>query len=320
MKILVLGGSYFYGRVFVMLASKESREQTDAAKQKTPGMHEITVLNRGTYSMEDYGVRQVTGDRHDSRVLEACGDDYDAVVDFCAYEKGDVRLVAEHLPGRIGQYILVSTVDVYQRGTGGWKTEETPFEYRQIPGEAGAYIAGKVALEEEIRQVCKERQIAYTVLRPAILYGPYNYAPRESVYIQMMLKNHVLPRLTDADGRFQFIYVKDAAQAILNCLGNERAYGQAYNLCQDEIMTYDHFFQALKDAAEPEISACVQEIELSVEAAEAQGILVPFPAREEETELCDNKKSKTELSLCYTDLSEGMRKTYRAFRNVLLEG
>ncbi len=318
MKILVLGGSYFYGRVFVMLASKEGREQTDAAKQGTHGMHEITLLNRGTYSMEDYGVRQVTGDRHDSKALEACGDDYDAVVDFCAYEKGDVRFVAEHLPGRIGQYILVSTVDVYRRGMGIRKTEETPFEYRQIPGEAGAYIAGKVALEEEIIQVCKERRIAYTVLRPAILYGPYNYAPRESVYIQMMLKNHALPRFTDADGRFQFVYVKDAAQAVLNCLGNERAYGQAYNLCQDETVTYDRFFQVLQEAAEPEVPACLQEIEISVEDAETQGVLVPFPARKEETELCDNKKSKTELGMCYTDLTEGMRKTYHAFRNVYL--
>ena len=38
MKILVIGGSYFYGRVFVMLTAPQ---------------HEITVVNRGTYSMAD---------------------------------------------------------------------------------------------------------------------------------------------------------------------------------------------------------------------------------------------------------------------------
>lgn len=47
MKILVIGGSYFYGRVFVMQAVKE---------------HDITVLNRGTYSMENLGVKQIKGD------------------------------------------------------------------------------------------------------------------------------------------------------------------------------------------------------------------------------------------------------------------
>ncbi|MBP3477099.1 MAG: NAD-dependent epimerase/dehydratase family protein [Lachnospiraceae bacterium] len=306
MKILVLGGSYFYGRVFVMLAS-----QMDC-------LYEITVLNRGTYSMEDFGVTQITGDRHDRNVLEACADDYDVVVDFCAYEAGDVRSVLEYLPGKIRQYILISTVDVYQRGTGGMKAEDTAFEYRHIPGEAGAYIAGKVALEEEVRQVCTERQIAYTVLRPAILYGPYNYAPRESAYIQLMLQNHALPQFTDADGRFQFVYVKDAAQAILNCIGNEKTYGQAYNLCQDEIVTYDSFFHALKEAAEPEVTESLQEIALPIDVAMAQGVSVPFPATKEETELCDNGKSKAELGMTYTDFKEGMKKTYRAFRNVYL--
>ena len=47
MKLLVIGGSYFYGRVFVMEAAKA---------------HEITVWNRGTYSMEAFGVRQIRAD------------------------------------------------------------------------------------------------------------------------------------------------------------------------------------------------------------------------------------------------------------------
>lgn len=303
MKILVLGGSYFYGRVFVMLASQI-------------GTHEITVLNRGTYSMAEYGVKQITGDRHSREAIEACAEDYDAVVDFCAYEAGDVRFVLEHLLGQVGQYILISTVDVYQRGTGVVKSESAPLEKRQFAGEAGAYIAGKVALEEELRQACGARRTAYTVLRPAILYGPYNYAPRESVYIQMLVCNHVLPRFRDADGSFQFVYVKDAAQAAVNCLGNEKTYGQAYNLCQDQIVTYGSFLDALKEAAEPEVTAALQEVETTVEEAEAQGVPIPFPARAQETELCDNAKSREELGMVYTDFQEGIRRTYRAFRNV----
>ena len=36
----------------------------------------------------------------------------------------------------------------------GLKGEETPLETRPLPGEAGAYIAGKVALEREVREEC----------------------------------------------------------------------------------------------------------------------------------------------------------------------
>ena len=304
--LLVIGGSYFYGRVFVMEAAREYSE------------YHITVLNRGTYSMEEFGAVQVTGDRHDTDVLAACDRDYDAVIDFCAYEAGDVETVVRGILGNVGQYILISTVDVYERGSGVVKTEEHPLEQRIFAGESGVYIAGKVALEEELRRVCKARQIPYTVLRPAILYGPYNYAPRESAYIRMMLTGHVLPHFTDADGRFQFVYVKDAAHAILHAIGNENAYEQAYNLCQDEVLTYDSFFRTLQDVAEPEIRADLQEISLTIDSAVTQQIPVPFPATVNETELCSNEKSKKELGTEYIDFREGMRRTYQAFKHVFM--
>ncbi len=301
MRLLVIGGSYFYGRVFVMEAAKE---------------HDITVLNRGTYSMEEFGVTQVKGERHDAEAFAACKNDYDAVIDFCAYEAGDVDFVVKHLPGGIGQYILISTVDVYERGSGVVKTEDCAMERRSFAGEAGAYIGGKVALEDELRQVCGERGVPYTVLRPAILYGPYNYAPRESAYIRMMIADHVLPRFIDAKGRFQFVYVKDAAQAVLRTIGNKNAYGQSYNLCQDGEVTYESFFGMLKKVAQPETVQALQEISITVDSAVAQQVPVPFPATEEETELCSNVKSKEGLGMTYTDFEEGMRRTYNAFSRV----
>lgn len=302
MKLLVIGGSYFYGRVFVMEAAKE---------------HTVTVWNRGTYSMADFGVRQIKGDRHERTA--ACEEDWDAVIDFCAYALGDVRNTVENMTGKIRQYVLISTVDVYERDPDVVKTEDTRLEERTFAGEAGAYIVGKVAAERELAAVCAERKIPYTVLRPAILYGPYNYAPRESAYIQMLLQNHALPRFADADGRFQFVYVKDAAQAILKCLGNEKACGQAYNLCGDQVLTYDDFFEALKQAAESEDLLGLNEVTITVEQAVGQGVPLPFPATAAETHLCDNDKGKRELGLVYTELAEGMRRTYRAFRNVYLQ-
>lgn len=299
MKLLVIGGSYFYGRVFVMEAAKD---------------HEITVWNRGTYSMAQFGVREVKAHRHERPFV--CDEDFDAVVDFCAYEAGDVRKTVENCTGHVGQYVLISTVDVYRRDSTVVNTEESPLEERPLPGEAGAYIAGKVALEEELPRVCGARGIPFTVLRPAILYGPYNYAPRESAYIQMLLQNRALPQIADADGRFQFVYVKDAAQAILKCLGNEKAFGQAYNLCQEQVFTYELFFAALKRAAFPADLEGLSEISLTADAAQRQGIPTPFPLTAQETQLCDNEKGRRELGLTYLDFAEGMERTYRAFRAV----
>ncbi len=223
MRILVIGGSYFYGRVFVM---------------QTAAQHEITVVNRGTYSMADMGVAQLVGDRRDSSVWRKLTQSYDVVVDFCAYKAGDIQKVLDNMPTKPSQYIAVSTVDVYRRGVGGYKTEDTPYEDRQLPGESGEYIAGKVALEKELRQVCVEWGIDWTVLRPGILYGPYNYAPRESVYIQMMVQQHILPRIMDADGRFQLVYVKEVAEVIQIFLMTSQTYKKAYNICRKAPETY----------------------------------------------------------------------------------
>lgn len=300
MKILVLGGSYFYGRVFTMLAAKN---------------HEITVLNRGTYSMEDFGVKQITGDRHDEKVLRqlaASVTEFDAVVDFCGYGPGDVASVVEHLPGKTKQYIFISTVDVYERGIQGLKDEGTPYETRSIEGEAGEYIRGKVALEQELKEICLQRGIGYTILRPAVLYGPYNYAPRESVFIQIALQNRLLPEITDATGKFQFTYVKDGAEAIEKCLLNKSTYGQAYNLCGDEILDYGKFIAGLEQA----MPIPCKRIQMTVQEAGAQGIPLPFAVFEEETELYSNEKSKKELGMVYTSFQEGMKKTYRAFKGV----
>lgn len=309
MKILVLGGSYFYGRVFTMLAAKK---------------HEITVLNRGTYSMEDFGVRQIKGDRHDEKVLDqlaALKTEFDAVVDFCGYVPGDVASVVEHLPGKTKQYVFISTVDVYERGTGKFKNEEAPYENRSVEGEAGEYIHGKVILEQELKEICRQKGIAYTVLRPAVLYGPYNYAPRESVFIQIALQNHLLPEITDAEGEFQFTYVKDGAEAIEKCLLNERTYGQAYNLCGDEVLDYRKFITGLEQAIQGDMTENSNEqsynrIQMTVQEAAAQGIPLPFAVYEGETELYSNEKSKKELGMVYTSFQEGMKKTYRAFKGV----
>lgn len=297
MNILVIGGSYFYGRVFVMLATKE---------------HSVTVVNRGTYSMEEFDAGQVKGDRHDPAVWQQCREHYDAIVDFCAYNAGDVECVLENLAGSVSQYILISTVDVYRRGTGLLLDETAPLEDRRFPGETGAYIAGKVTLEREVREQCENREIAWTVLRPAILYGPYNYAPRESLYIRMAVQEHVLPEITDADGHFQLVYVKDGAEAIMRCLGNPVSYRQVYNICQDGNTDYNALFTGLKQAAKEEVAS----VPMIAASAAERGIPLPFPVYAGESEDYSNEKGKQELGLTYTAVTEGLARTYRAFEGI----
>ena len=111
MRILVIGGTYFLGKVFVDMVKDE---------------HELTLLNRGSMPAPE-GVKTIICDRHD---VEALRNVYDVIVDFAAYQPGDIRGIVEAIPGDVKgmRYIFISTTDVYARGTGKELDEDAPFE------------------------------------------------------------------------------------------------------------------------------------------------------------------------------------------------
>ena len=286
MNILVLGGSYFLGKHFVEMAHKE---------------HTLTVFNRGSHPLDMEDVTELVGDRQVPAALSGLdGLSFDAVVDFCAYEKGDIAMVCEALKGQIGQYVLISTCDVYERGLGRLLDETTPFEALDFQGENGAYIRGKVALEQEL-VACGDRYgFVTTSLRPAILYGPDNYAPRENVYFNWICQAGQILQPKDATGEFQMVYVEDAVKAIMATLGNEKAYNRAYNLA-GAIDTYD----TLGDALEQVVAQPFEKVTLSVKEITQQKISLPFPLTLEESNRYDGKAA-LELIGAYTPLAEGM--------------
>lgn len=297
MKVLVIGGSYFLGRVFVMLASKE---------------HELTLINRGTYSMSQFGVTEYKLDRNDIEALKQLPkEDYDVVVDFCAYNPNEVKKVITYLPGNIQKYVLISTVDVYERGIEGKKAEETPWSTVLYEGKEGAYIHGKIQLEKELIKECKEKKISYAILRPAIIYGPYNYAPRESEYIREIIQKGKVIFPENADGKFQFVYVKDVANAILQIMQKDEE-EQIYNICSSEISDYSSFLDVLK-----KVSTYPFEIEyVTVKQLRQNRMHEPFPLTKEDTELYDGTKFEKDFGFQYITLEEGMQRTFKAFENV----
>lgn len=298
MKILVIGGSYFLGRVFTMLASKE---------------HELTLLNRGNISMERYGVRQYRSDRRDTkRLSEFPAENYDAIVDFCAYQPGDIKTIAENLPRfpeLVKKYIFISTVDVYERNVTYIKGEETPLSAIRYGGEIGDYIYGKICLEKELKNICETTGVEYTIIRPSIIYGPNNYAPRESVYIKQIARGEKVYYPKDALGRFQLVYVKDVVEAILLACQNTPSH--EYNVCPNVMIGYTEFMQVLQNVSD----LPVELVPITTEEAIRQNIHLPFPLTEAETELYSGEKIQRELNLVYTPLEKGMEKTFFAFRD-----
>lgn len=293
MKILMIGGSYFLGRLCTMKFAKN---------------WDCTLVNRGHYSMKDYGVKEYVFDRHDSDSWKQLPEEeFDAVIDFCAYQPGDIQTVIESYRGRFRHYVLISTVDVYKRQTGVLKTEEHPLETRHFEGEIGNYITGKVLVEKELLTLSKLHDIPYTILRPGNIYGPFNYAPRESLLIERAVKGLPLFSLYDASLPFQMVYVDDVVQAIEKVI-ERKSYYEIYNVIHDEMITYASINQVLK-TCQPDVLIEDHSIE---EAIQLQYPL-PYPLFYEEMEYVQGNKITKQLDFEYTPFQTGMTKTYQAF-------
>jgi nucleoside-diphosphate-sugar epimerase len=295
-KVLVIGGSAFTGRVFSILASKDSE-------------YELHLVNRGNFPLNLDNVKHYECDRHDElgflRILPDIK--FDALVDFCAYNANEVLTVMKALKGRFGQYIFFSTSSVYEPGDRRIK-REGDLLISPIGGDIVAdYIMGKVRLEHELVEMSLQIDIPYTILRPSFIYGPFNYAPRESFFIEMIARQRDVPVPTDATARFSLVYVFDVANATLRCIGDSRAYNEVYNLAAPEPVTYEWLMANFERYnGGPFLSH-----KMTVKEVLEQHIPLPFPLTEDE--LYSGDKFAKTFDFEYTPLTTGMEKTFSIF-------
>ncbi len=301
--VLILGGSYFTGRVFLMTADKTE--------------YQFTVINRGRFSVRHLGdITEYACDRHDTGKLKMLPAEaqYDAVIDFCAYEPGDIETIMKYLPCAYSRYIYISTADVCAPSAE-VRNEGSPLLTEEKDDPVSRYTYHKMLLEQELKQAAKKKKCSYTILRPAFIYGPFNYAPRESWYIKKIVEKQPVPHPADAVSKFQMVYVKDVARALLLCLENPKAENKTYILSAPEIMTYDRFLSCLKEA-------CGQDFPIQKMTAEEileQRIPLPFPLFEWENALFDGHKIEEELGFSYGDQKTYMKQTWKAFSHVFAD-
>ena len=296
--VLIIGGSYFAGRILVEELAKESNCA-------------IHVFNRGRRPLGMASVTELIGDREQAEQIRGAipVKEWDAVVDFCAYTPMQIKTMLDNLPGKIGQYIFISTTSVYQQS-------------RQLPiAEDGLQLTGaqpgldsyatygydKVMAESMLRQSCESRGIPYTILRPAIIYGYYNYAPRESYFFDL-LRSHrpiVIPQHDLA--LFSFIWVVDMARMIIRCIDDERTHTQTFNLASDELVSYSRIVEVLGEIT----GKTIEPVRMPAAEIDRQGIPLPFPMNEHL--VYSGAKIKRLFDFEYTPFKKGLREALKYY-------
>jgi nucleoside-diphosphate-sugar epimerase len=118
--ILIIGGTRFFGRRLV-------RRLLDAGAC-------VTIATRGR-AADDFGERvsRIVVDRRDRAALQAAmaGRTFDVVFDQMCYTPLDARLAVDVFAGRVGRYVMASTIEVYQPLCG---RHPGPFAESDLPG------------------------------------------------------------------------------------------------------------------------------------------------------------------------------------------
>lgn len=224
------------GRTFSILSSKRD-------------ILELHVVNRGNYPLNRDGIKEYKCDRHDiSNLIQILPDiTFDAVVDFCGYEPGDISSIISAAHDRISQYIFISSCAIYDSKDGSMKSEGSLLcAEHSYDNPVSSYITKKIILESELSKACTEYGVPYTILRPAFIYGPFNYAPRESFFIEKILKHERVPILTDSTSQFSLVYSMDITYALERIISDRRAYNEIFNLAAPERITYASLIEELR--------------------------------------------------------------------------
>lgn len=224
--------------------------------------HEVTLLNRGTHP-DPFGSRvaRLRADRTRPEFVTAlAGREFDAAVDFAAFQRADAEGVVKALEGRVGHYVLISTGQVYLVRAGfikvggnvGDGASAAPIPAREedydgpLMGEPPAghrdrsdweYGMGKRACEDVLAAAWSARGFPSTRLRIPIVNGERDHMRRLESYVWRILDGGPLLIPDGGGARLRQVYSGAVVSALLRVLGDRATFGQAYNLCQEETPT-----------------------------------------------------------------------------------
>jgi nucleoside-diphosphate-sugar epimerase len=282
MRILLLGGTRFLGRSVVDRLLELGAD--------------ITVVHRGVTGAAVPGVRAVIADRSQAGSLQVlAGERFDAVLDLSAYFSDWTRDAVETLRGQTSHYVFISSGAVYRPSPELPWTESIP--YGPVP-IWGSYGAEKIASERLLWQAHAEGQFVTTMFRFPFILGPGNFADRESFVFSRLESNR--PILLPDDGRAlnQFVYVDDAARAVVEAiLRPDVSGGEAYNCTYAKAITNRGWVELCAAVAgrEPRIVAIDEErLGVAAETVDLTNIIFPYPA---EHYMLDGRKLTRQLGV-----------------------
>ncbi len=312
MKVLILGGSRFFGY--------------HIARRLLGDGHEVTLFNRGL-TADDFGdhVQRIRGDRYhyEEFYRQLCGRTFDVVVDMLAFKAEDSQAAIRTFQGNVGHFIHISTGSVYV------VTKDFPSPLREddydrellpIPekdAEAWLYGYHKRHCEELLREAHETHAFPVTILRLPIVMGERDHTLRAYSYFLRVADGRPIILPDGGMNVFTHIYQNDIVRTLASNLMNRKSFGQAYNLAMAEVTSVRSFVQKSADflGKSPEI------VDIPWQVLVEAGLGTSFsPFSNRRPFILSTDKARQDLNFKSTPLQTWLGKTISWFMGVYKGG
>lgn len=300
MNILIIGGTRNMGHALTLALRAEG--------------HQVTLLNRGITNSAPLpeGVSHLQADRTVRAQLEQAlsGRTFDVVVDFVLYNGTEAEAITDILQGKTAHYIFISSGQVYLLRDG----LERPFEERDYSGalkqepplntydhEEWMYGLNKRRAEDALALAYTERRFPYTTLRLPMVNSERDPFSRLYAYILRLKDGGPILVPDQPDHLLRHIYSGDVIQAVRRVMARGEGKGEVFNISQEETLSLEDFLALL--GALVGVEPKIVRVERSL--LNANGFLPDCsPFSDIWMSELDNRKSKAELGMVYTPLSD----------------
>lgn len=304
------------GGMHVLIVGGTGLISTGITRQLADAGHGVTCLTRGeTDARVPDAVEFVHGDRNDDAALARARDraDPDCVIDMVCFTPDQAESAIEVFGGAVEQYVFCSTVDVYHRPLPTNPVTETA--PREPP--VSDYGADKAAAEDLFLDADGDA-FAATVIRPWSTYGeggPVLHTLGTGTYYLDRLREGK-PIVVHGDGQSLWgpCHRDDVAAAFVGAVGTEAAYGEAYHVTSEEVITwnqYHHVVADALDAPEPDLVHVPTDLLAEALPERTDMLLDHFQF----STVFDNAKARRDLGFEHTiPFREGVERTIDRLR------
>lgn len=214
---------------------------------------EVYLLNRGSRASEvPEGVKTIQADINDeAAVLDKIGDlTFDCVCEFIGFVPSQVERDIRLFRDKTKQYIYISSASAYV------KPCRSPFitEGTTLANKYWEYSRNKIACEELLMKEYRENDFPVTIVRPSHTYDERNvpmgvHGSKGSwQVIKRMLEGKPVIMHGDGTSLWQMTFNADFAKGYIGLMGNPHAIGEAFQITNDEVLTWNQIYATIADA------------------------------------------------------------------------